>query len=382
MGTLCVLERTSHSESVAPSRRTPPSLLVFTPGIFLLQFLEGHRYRAGETLARAGHRILCQAVERVSVGLKNYLNPTGCLPDEMTRRLPPLNPLRVFEVVARTGNLTVAAQELHVTQSAVSRQIAVLEKYVGIDLFRRERHGVTLTRRGADYAREVIPAFERIAAATERLVRAPDQGVLRLRTYTTFAAKWLIPRLPDFERSHPGIDVRIMNAVADVDFDRDKVDVAIQYGAGRWPHQNADLLFQDEIEPICAPRFVREHQAARQPAKLLSTRLLVSRYRHQDWDDWLTANDLVDVASRTERMSFNTSILTWQAAVDGLGIAIGQTALLQHEFRQGLLIRPFVRPLWREQGHYLVRPAVQRESREVRAFRDWLLATAAAERTP
>lgn len=300
----------------------------------------------------------------------------------MTRRLPPLNPLRVFEVVARTGNLTAAAEELHVTQSAVSRQIAVLESYVGISLFRRERHGVTLTRRGADYAREVIPAFERIAAATDRLVRAPEQGILRLRTYTTFAAKWLIPRLPDFQRAHREIDVRITNSVADVDFDRDEVDVAIQYGNGRWSRLNADLLFRDEIEPICTPRFLREHRAARQPEKLLSTRLLVSRYRSQDWDDWLTANDLAGAATRTERMSFSTSVLTWQAAIDGLGIAIGQTALLQHEFRQGLLIRPFVRPLWREQAHYLVRPAVQHESREVRAFRDWLLATTAAERTP
>lgn len=298
----------------------------------------------------------------------------------MARRLPPLNPLRVFEVVARSGNLTAAAQELHVTQSAVSRQVAVLEAYLGVDLFRRERHGVTLTRAGADYAREVMPAFERIAGATERLARAHEPGILRLRTYTTFAAKWLIPRLPDFQRAHPGIDVRISNAVPDVDFDRDGVDVAIQYGDGRWPHAEADLLFRDEIEPVCSPRFVREHRAARQPARLLATRLLISRYRRHDWDDWLAACDLADVATATERMSFSSSVLTWQAAIDGLGIAIGQTALLQHEFRQGLLIRPFGRPLRRAQGHYLVRPAVQRESREVRALRDWLLAAAAAER--
>lgn len=298
----------------------------------------------------------------------------------MARRLPPLNPLRVFEVVARTGNLTIAAQELHVTQSAVSRQIAVLEAYVGIDLFRRERLGVTLTRRGADYAREVIPAFERIAAATDRLLRSGEQGVLRLRTYTTFAAKWLIPRLPDFQRAHPGVDVRITNAVPDVDFDRDEVDLAIQYGDGCWPHLRADLLVRDEIEPVCSPRFVREHRAARQPERLLTTRLLVSRYRHQDWDDWLAANGLADLAARTERMRFGTSVLTWQAAVDGLGIAIGQTALLQPEFRQGLLVRPFMRPLRREQGHYLVRPAVRRETPDARVFRDWLLATAAAER--
>lgn len=292
----------------------------------------------------------------------------------MVRRIPPLNPLRVFEVVARTQNLTVAAQELHVTQSAVSRQIGVLESYVGIELFRRERHGVALTRLGQSYAAQVIPAFEMIAAATDRLVMGTSQGALRVRTYTTFAAKWLIPRLQDFKRLHPSIDVRITNAVPDVDFDRDPVDVAIQFGDGKWPRTQTDLLFRDEIEPVCSPRYLSEHAPdKRHPESLLKQRLLVSHYRRSDWDDWLSATGLTDLATGAERMSFSSSVLTWQAALDGLGVAIGQTALLISEFDTRQLVRPFRRPVRGDKGHYLVRPEVQRESRKVNAFREWLL---------
>ena len=298
----------------------------------------------------------------------------------MARRIPPLNPLRVFEVVARTGNLTVAAQELHVTQSAVSRQIGVLEGYLGVELFRRERHGVTLTRSGRGYAEQVVPAFETIAGATEKLLKGSTQGALRVRTYVTFAAKWMIPRLPEFEREHPDIEVRISTAVPEVDFDRDPVDVAIQFGDGRWPRVQADFLFPDEIEPVCSPRYLSEHaKAARRPQALLAHRLLVSHYRKSDWDEWLAATGLASAAEGAERMSFSSSVLTWQAAHDGLGLAIGQAAMLGAEFASGELVRPFRRPVRTGRAYYLLRPAVQRESRKVAAFRDWLLATSRGE---
>ena len=177
----------------------------------------------------------------------------------MARRIPPLNPLRVFEVVARTQNLTAAAQELHVTQSAVSRQISALETYLGIELCRRERHGVSITRAGLSYARQILPAFETIADATDRLTRASRQGALRVLTYTTFAAKWLIPRLEQFNQRHPHIDVRIHNGVPSVDFDRDSVDVAIQFGDGQWPRNQCDLLFHDQLEPVCSPQYLARH---------------------------------------------------------------------------------------------------------------------------
>ncbi|GAA4337844.1 transcriptional regulator GcvA [Variovorax defluvii] len=295
----------------------------------------------------------------------------------MSRRYPPLNPLRVFVVVARLENLTAAAQELHVSQSAVSRQIAALESYLGIELLRRERHGVTLTRAGANYAKRVMPAFDEIATATEKVLRDTSHGVLRVRTYTTFTAKWLIPRLPDFHARYPDIEVLVSNAVPDVDFDRDAVDLAIQFGDGHWPRVQLDLLFPDEIEPVCSPQYLKSLPRGATKDVLLGKRLLVSHYRRTDWDDWLSATGKTQAAVSAERMSFSTSVLTWQAALDGLGMAIGQSAMLQAEFEKGTLIRPFNQPLRREKAHYLVRPASQRFSRRVEVFRGWLLAEAA-----
>lgn len=300
----------------------------------------------------------------------------------MSLRIPPLNPLRVFEVVARLQNLTLAAQELHVSQSAVSRQLATLETYLGVELFRRERRGVTLTRAGASYAERIAPAFAEIASATDRLLQNMAHGVLRVRTYTTFTAKWLIPRLEDFHARFPDIEVVVSNGVSDVDFDRDAADVAIQFGLGNWPRVNADFLFADEIEPVCSPEYLDKMLSGKRggPEDLLQGRLLYSRYRKSDWSDWLQANQLTAAAARAERMSFSTSVLTWQAALDGLGIAIGQSALLQTEFSKGLLVRPFARPLQRSMSYYLLRPQEQRYSRRVSVFRDWLLETAARDR--
>lgn len=299
----------------------------------------------------------------------------------MSLRIPPLNPLRVFEVVARLQNLTLAAQELHVSQSAVSRQLATLESYLGVELFRREHRGVTLTRVGAAYAQRIAPAFAEIAAATDGLLQNMSHRVLRVRTYTTFTAKWLIPRLEDFHARHPDIEVIVSNGVSVVDFDRDAADVAIQFGLGGWPRVQEDFLFADEIEPVCSPEYLDKYLAKQgRPEDLLKGRLLVSKYRKTDWTDWLQASGLSHEAAGSERMGFSTSVLTWQAALDGLGIAIGQSALLQSEFNKGLLVRPFGRPIQRSMSYYLLRPQEQRYSRRVSVFRDWLLETTSRER--
>jgi LysR family glycine cleavage system transcriptional activator len=298
----------------------------------------------------------------------------------MIQRIPPLNPLKVFETVARTENLTGAAHELHVTQSAVSRQISVLEAYLGVELLRRQRHGVSLTKVGRAYAEQIVPAFAMIANATGELLKDSSQDALRLLTYTTFAAKWLIPRLPDFHAKHPGIEVRLSTAVPDVDFDRDEVDMAIQFGDGQWPNTQSDRLFTDQTEPVCSPAFLAMYAPESQhPESLLRQRLLLSRYRRNDWSDWLEVNQLTSMSVDSKRMSFGSSILALQAAVDGLGIVIGQTRLLASDFETGRLLRPFAgtrwKPLRSDRAYYLLRPLHQRESNKTWAFREWLLQT-------
>lgn len=298
----------------------------------------------------------------------------------MARRIPPLNPLRMFDAVARHENLTKAANELHVTQSAVSRQIALLEDYLGVQLFYRNRHGVNLTREGKEYASMIIPAFAAIGSATEALIQDREGATLRLRTYMTFAFKWLIPHLAEFEALHPDIELDLNIAVPEVDFDRDHVDAAIQFGDGHWDKSHADLLFADMVEPVCSPRFFEQYCAMGQdPVHLLEQRLLVSQYRRTDWAEWLAATQLTDAASRAERMTFSSSVLTYRAAIDGLGVAMGQTAMLSQEFESGQLVRPFNRPLKRELGYYLLRPIHGSENAHVAKLRAWLMDVAARQ---
>jgi LysR family glycine cleavage system transcriptional activator len=288
-------------------------------------------------------------------------------------KIPPLNPLKVFEVVARTGNLTLAASELNVSQSAVSRQVAVLEEYLGVQLFTRERVGVRLTEVGEGYARRIGPAFGEIAAATEAITRKYSNNVIRLRTYTTLTARWLIPRLPHFKARHPEVEVSILNSTAPLDFGAEQCDLAIVLGDGHWPGAEATLLLEDIVEPVCAPGFIAEGAG---PEALRGKRLLVSKYRKDDWPRWLAQAGLSDLFETAETMVFSSSILTWQAAVDGLGIAIGQQHMLEADFQAGRLVRPFARPLRTGKGHYLVTPALQRYSGKIAAFKDWLMAEA------
>lgn len=187
-----------------------------------------------------------------------------------------------------------------------------------------------------------------------------------------------MPRLARFHEQHPQVEIRIINAVPDVDFDRDGVDMAIQFGDGRWPNVQADLLFHDEIEPVCSPQYLARHAPnPKYPESLLRQQLLLSRYRPTEWEEWLQLSGLADEAQRSERMSFGSTFLSWQAATDGMGLAMGQSMLLTGDFEAGKLVRPFARPLRRPQAYYLVRPMQQRESRKVNAFRDWLLAECA-----
>lgn len=288
-------------------------------------------------------------------------------------RVPPLNAVRAFEVVARTRNLTAAAQELHVTQSAVSRQIALLESYLEKKLFSRDHRGMTLTQLGATYAEQIIPAFEDIARASESLEKSDSS--IRVRAPTSFSAKWLIPHMPDFESQHPSIKVHLINALpgVDSDYDNDPVDVTVVRGPEHWNKANAEMLFEDNMEPVCSPDYLARHGAGPDSvSKLLGHRLLVSRHRRRDWDDWLAATELGQLAVNTERMTFGVSFLTWQAAIEGLGIAIGQLPYLRRDLLNGALVRPFGRSIAQRSAHYLVAPPPTRQTRAARLFREWI----------
>jgi LysR family glycine cleavage system transcriptional activator len=293
-----------------------------------------------------------------------------------------MNPLRAFYMVARTKSLTKAAQELHVGQSAISKQLDVLEKYFGTRLFRREQRGISLTDTGRELAQRIIPAFDQITEAAASIAERGDASKIRVHTYTTFAAKWLIPRLEDFHKRHPGLSVLIIASVEDVDFERDRIDFSIQLGRGARPGLETDLLFDDIIEPVCSRAFLRQHAPeAAYPQAVLRTRLLDSHYRPKsDWLAWAQACRCENEIADTPHMSFSSSVLTWQAAMDGLGVAIGQMALLTEDIKAGNLVAPFGQPVRTGLSFRLLRPRVQREARKIVLFRDWILAQAAATR--
>lgn len=287
----------------------------------------------------------------------------------MSAPLPPLNPLRVFDVAARHANFTRAAEEMNVTQAAVSRQISLLEHFLGARLFQRERAGVQLTPAGARFHQEIAPAFALIASAAARLMAGEKAEPLKLRVYTTFAAKWLIPRLPSFRTAYPHIQIKISNAVAPVDFEHEQLDLAIQFGNGRWAGTESEVLFGDTLQPVCSPVLARKAKL-RGLDDLKRIQLLHSHYRRSDWPDWLAAVGRPDLMQ--SGMTFPSSVLTYEAAAKGVGVAMGQLVLLDDDLSTGALVSLFDRPVSRDFAHYAVWPKGRRQPRKVRDFLLWL----------
>ncbi|WP_441233532.1 transcriptional regulator GcvA [Bradyrhizobium sp. 930_D9_N1_4] len=293
----------------------------------------------------------------------------------MTARLPSLNGLRAFEAAARHLSFTLAASELNVTQTAISHQIRRLEEELGIRLFIRQNRALALTPEARDYLPGVRAAFNDLRLATDRLLRKDDDKVLTVSTLASLAAKWLLPRLTDFQEQHPGIDVRITTSTSLVDFQRDNVDAAIRYGRGQWPGLRADWLMADELFPVCSPSLLRGDRPLRQPEDLKGYPLLhTSNANSDDWRLWLTAAGLPADIARQPGITFDMIFMTIQAAIDGIGVAMGRTSYVQDDIAKGRLVVPFKIALPADAGFYLVAPEGRREAPKLVAFRDWMIA--------
>jgi LysR family glycine cleavage system transcriptional activator len=293
----------------------------------------------------------------------------------MTARLPSLNGLRAFEAAARHLSFTLAASELNVTQTAISHQIRRLEEELGIRLFIRQNRALALTPEARDYLPGVRAAFNDLRLATDRLLRKDDDKVLTVSTLASLAAKWLLPRLTDFQEQHPGIDVRITTSTSLVDFQRDNVDAAIRYGRGQWAGLRADWLMADELFPVCSPSLLRGDKPLRQPEDLKGYPLLhTSNANSDDWRLWLTAAGLPSDIARQPGITFDMIFMTIQAAIDGIGVAMGRTSYVQDDIAKGRLVVPFKIALPADAGFYLVAPEGRREAPKLAAFRQWLIA--------
>ena len=289
----------------------------------------------------------------------------------MAWSVPPLNPLHVFEVAARVGSFTKAAELLSVSPSAVSRQIATLESFLDVRLFHRAREGNVLTEAGAEYYRGVSPAFEIITSATDRVTRAQGSAPLNVRVPATFAVRFLIPRLSEFKEEHPGTNVRIITGFGPVDFVREDVDISIQVGSGDWPGTESKVLFANWAQPMCNPKLFKDGKPIERIDDLKGYRLLISNNRRSDWRDWLIEMGRPDFPlDGMEMIEFPNSMLAYQAAADGVGIVIGQIPVLGPEFGQAL-VPLFDKPI--RQGSYCaVWRAETGPSRKARQFLSWL----------
>lgn len=295
----------------------------------------------------------------------------------MSRRLPPLNALKAFEAAARHESFTRAAEELCVTQGAVSQQVKALEAELGLKLFVREPRRLVITGAGRDYLAVVRDALDRIAAGTERLLQRQSAGTLTVSTSPNFAAKWLVHRLGRFAELHPGIDLRVGAALHHVDFAREDVDVAIRHSDGDLPGLEVTRLCREELFPVCSPELATGPAALRRPADLARHTLLHLDSR-QDWLKWLDAAGVTGV-DLSRGPVLNQASMGIDAAVDGQGVALARTALAARDLLAGRLVRPFDLVLPVSYAYWIVCPKANAALPKIVTFRDWLLAEAAEE---
>ncbi|OAT34540.1 transcriptional regulator GcvA [Proteus myxofaciens] len=296
----------------------------------------------------------------------------------MSKRLPPLNALRVFDSAARHLSFTKAAEELFVTQAAVSHQIKTLEEFLGLKLFRRRNRSLLLTEEGQSYYLDIKEIFSSINEATRKLLARSAKGALTVSLSPSFAIQWLVPRLSGFNQAYPGIDVRIQAVDREEDKLADDVDVAIFYGRGNWTGLRTDRLYAEYLIPVCAPTLLTGEKPLKTPADLIYHTLLHDSSR-RDWQAYMRQLEMQNQINVQQGPIFSHSSMVIQAAVHGQGVALVNNVMARSEIESGRLVRPFQDVLVSKNAFYLVCQDSQAELGKIAAFRQWILSQAANE---
>ena len=283
----------------------------------------------------------------------------------MDRSQLPLNALRAFEAAARHLNFTRAATELCVSQGAVSHQVALLERRIGTQLFRRLPRGLALTDEGQALVPVLADSFERIGAALERYADGVLREVLTVGVVGTFAGGWLLERVTDFTRAYPHIDLRIMTNNNRVDLAGEGLDLAIRFGDGAWHGTHADLVMPVTLTPLCTPAAA---ERLTDPGAL-SREILLRSYRADEWPWWFKIAEALCPALRGP--VFDSSTLMIAAAMAGCGIALAPSAMFERELQTERLVRPFPIAV-AIGGYWLTRLISREENPAMHAFREWL----------
>lgn len=294
----------------------------------------------------------------------------------MARRLPPLNALRAFEAACRHASFSRAAEELFVSQGAISRQVAVLEAWLKVRLFLRHPRGVELTAKGSSFYGEVRSALDQVEQAARQVQQKPGAKRLRLKVPPTFAIRWLVPRLARFHAFDPAIDVQITTSHAKVNFDREDIDACIHSDTRPLADAACRRLFGELLLPVCSPSLLARGSPLRQPRDLARHVLVCSLHRPRDWPAWLRAAGVHGVDGNNG-IKVENSALAYQAAVDGLGVVIAQRTFVEDDLDAGRLVSPFALQVPGDGAYYLGWPAERPKGEGVREFETWIVQEAA-----
>lgn len=288
------------------------------------------------------------------------------------QKLPPLDPLVAFEAAARHLSFTQAAQELHLTQAAVSQQIRALEEFLGVQLFTREHRSVSLTQQGRDYQHTVAATLLQLASATQEIKVVDRDNTLTVAADQSIATLWLMPKLNEFQALHPDIKLRLIASDIAEDCLNKNVSIAMIFGNGRWPGYEGVRVFAESVYPICSPEYIRQHGEIHNVQDLVHHHLIELEDQNWDWMNWrrwLTANG-VDMPVERLCMSLNSYPLVVEAARNGQGIALGWKHLVQTE--DGKLVNPIKSSVETEDGYYLLWHKDRTLPPEGRAFIQWI----------
>lgn len=296
------------------------------------------------------------------------------------RRLPPLNALKTFEIAARHLSFTKAADELFVTQAAVSHQIKTLEAHLGIQLFMRKNRALLLTEEGQAYFMDIKDVFNAINDATERLLARGAKGAITVSLPPSFAIQWLVPRLNKFSEKHPDIDVRIKAVDLDEGHLSDDVDLAIYFGRGKWSGLTSTKLHTEYLTPVCSPSLFTTGKPLDSLDDLKHHTLLHDNSRKY-WKLWVRKFSLKEV-NVNHGPIFSHSTMVLQAAVLGQGVALGHSVLARPEIAAGRLVEPFKEVLVTKNAYFLVTRESQADLGKIVTFRDWMLDMVKSEQDP
>lgn len=296
----------------------------------------------------------------------------------MRRDIPPLNHLRALEVAIRHESFTKAAEEMHVTQGAISRHIRDLEEYLGWKLFERVNNNLLIPDETREFGAVLTRAFDGISRASQELRQSKLRTVLIVRSYTNLMMRWLIPRLPSFDEAGHGIELRLTAGVEEVDFEQDDIDVAFRYGKGQWDGLHADYLFSPEMIVVCTPELARRLRLER-PEDVLRATVYHTYARKHEWPLWfklVSEKPFLPAASNF----LEDAVVVDQCVCSGMGVGLRPRQYFRDDIAMGRLVSPFGTALKVEAAFYLVFPKHRIDVPKVARFREWLLEATSGER--